>query len=110
MRSVYIAGRLSADTEEERRQNVHAAAALALEYLKEGWAYYCPHLQTDYIDRNFKHGFDYEKWFEADFYWISKCDRIAFLPNWETSKGARMEMALAKALGKEIVIYKEAGG
>lgn len=105
MKSVYISGPLTADTLEERLLNIHRAALLSLHYMKKGWAVYTPHLQSDYLDRKFDHGFGYEKWLENDFYWIEKCDRVAFLPNWETSKGARMEMAAARAAGKEILIH-----
>ena len=47
-----------------------------------------------------EHGFDLRTALKQDLSWI--CDHaegIALLPGWEESKGARAEVALAKALG-----------
>jgi hypothetical protein len=47
-----------------------------------------------------EHGFDLRTALKQDLSWI--CDHaegIALLPGWEASKGARAEVALAKALG-----------
>lgn len=54
--------------------------------------------------------YDDDTWFEA----MEKCmevvfaaDKIYFLPDWKSSKGATCEYYVAKALGKEIVFLEE---
>jgi len=47
-----------------------------------------------------EHGFDLRTALKQDLSWIcDHADGIALLPGWEESKGARAEVALAKALG-----------
>jgi hypothetical protein len=53
-------------------------------------------------------GLDLREALGADTAWISKeADAICMLPNWEYSKGARAENALANALGLEVILWKE---
>ena len=38
----------------------------------------------------------------VDLYMMIQCDHVLFLPNWETSRGARIEYRVAKFLGMEM--------
>lgn len=107
MKSAYIAGPYSAPTRDEEDYNIRNAALVAAEYYKNGYAVYCPHLQTSYIDRHFNDGqLDYEDWLARDIYWISKCDVVVFLPSWKNSRGAVIEHMVARGLGKEIHYWR----
>jgi len=104
IKSVYISGPYSAGTTALEDHNIRIAAKAAFRYYKKGYAVFCPHLQTSYIDRNFNCGeVEYEDWLAVDIYWLSKCDVIVFLPGWEKSRGARIERMAARGLGKKIV-------
>ena len=105
MRSIYIAGKYSAETEAGEDDNIRAAAAVAAQYLKDGWAVFCPHTMTQIIDREFNRPreMEWEDWLTADIHWISKCDAIHMLPGWRESKGARIEYLVAKGLGLRII-------
>jgi|SRR5690606_8900214 hypothetical protein len=56
-----------------------------------------------------EHGFSLRDALADDTWWICKeADAIAMLPGWEKSKGANAELALAKALGHEIIYLEDA--
>jgi hypothetical protein len=49
-------------------------------------------------------GFDLRKTLKADLCWITdNADAVAMLPNWEMSKGACAERAVALAIGAEVI-------
>lgn len=106
IKSAYIAGPYTASNPAEKDGNMHRAAEAAFYYHARGFAVYCPHLQTSYIDRHFNKGeVDYEDWMVNDIYWLEKCDIVVFLPGWESSRGASIEHMVAKGLGKAIQYY-----
>lgn len=46
---------------------------------------------------------DYQRFMREDLLWIvTECDAISLLPGWEGSSGARVERAVAEAIGLEI--------
>lgn len=45
----------------------------------------------------------YEEYLAGDLLAIDQCDGIATLPNWEQSRGARLEVAYAKAHGMKVM-------
>jgi len=49
----------------------------------------------------------WEDYMEKDIAELLRCDAIYMLDNWETSRGARCELALAKELGINIVYQQE---
>lgn len=117
MRSCYIAGPYTGQLNKfgvvdrlDEDINIYNAAKVAFEYYLKGYAVYCPHLQTSYIDRNFNDGeLDYEDWLAQDIYWINKCDVVVFLPGWKESRGAVIEHMVARGLGKEIHYWEASG-
>ena len=56
-----------------------------------------------------KHDHDksWESYMKEDIKALLDCDAIAMLPNYENSKGALIELNLAKSLGFEIIYLKE---
>jgi len=105
MKSVYISGPYSAPDREGEDQNIRYAAAAAAEYLRKGYAAFCPHTMTAQIDREFNGSklIGWDDWLTFDLYWLAKCDAIHMLPGWRESKGAMLEYMAAKALGLEIL-------
>ena len=49
-------------------------------------------------------GFTHEEYMHVCYAMIDVCDTVYFLDNWESSKGARLEMEYAKSKGKGILI------
>jgi len=52
-------------------------------------------------------GFDLKEALMWDLGAVSRCDAIFLLKGWEDSKGAQAELALAEALGKEVIFGYE---
>ena len=104
MKSAYVAGPYSGETKLEIAMNVERAAEQAAHLKKLGWAVFCPHLQSHYIDEllNDDKVLTYEDYLIEDLYWLKKCDAVFFLPGWENSYGAKLEHLTAKSEGKEI--------
>ena len=49
-------------------------------------------------------GFDLKEALMWDLRAVAECDAIFLLPGWENSKGAKAELALAEALGKDVIL------
>lgn len=102
---IYIAGPYTADTNQERDNNVHRARKVASNIWEAGHAAICPHLNNydmeyDFIDKSWQEIF--ACFLVGDFEIISRCDGIIMLPGWEDSKGACAEFIFAKWLGLPI--------
>ena len=100
---IYIAAPYSAETEEERKKNTEAVVDAALTLFKKGHFPYIPHL-THWVDKRAKETDvaikweDYIKWHRP---WLEACDAFLYLGS---SKGADLELQMAKDLGK-IIFY-----
>lgn len=106
MKRIYIAGPYSSpDGYEGEDKNTMVAAEVAADYLKNGWAVFCPHTMTRDIARNFARELTWEDWLTTDIAWLSMCDAIHMLPGWQDSKGASYEYMVARALG--LVVFGE---
>lgn len=98
---IYIAAPYSAETEEERTRNVQVAIDAAFVLFHKGHFPYIPHL-THWVDKRVKETKvamewkDYMKWHKS---WLETCDAFLYLNG---SKGADLELQIAKDLGKTI--------
>lgn len=104
MKSVYISGPYSGCTGTEEDANIFKAAKVAADYIKRGYAVFCPHTHSTLINREYNPDgmIDYDDWLTLDLYWLFRCDAVHMLPGWKNSKGAKVEYMVAKALGKLI--------
>ena len=95
---VYIAGPMSGIAE----FNFPAFRAAAQRWRDAGWEVVSPNELDEAID-----GFDatkdaampHEHYMRRDIPEVAKCDAIALLPGWETSKGANNEITVGKMCG-----------
>ena len=107
MKSVYISGPYTSTDPETVELNVRQAAMAAYEYMRKGWAVFCPHLQGHYIATELdeeKH-LNWDDWLTVDIYWLTKCDAIHMLPGWQLSQGAKIEHMAAIALGLSVFYW-----
>lgn len=105
MRQAYVAGSYSHPTEDGIRANIRAALGHAHALTAAGWMPVVPHTM----------GLHTATWAEA----MERCrslirsldprrDVLVTLPGWMNSKGAREEVALAKAIGLPVLTVYEA--
>ena len=98
---IYIAAPYSADTEEEQIKNTEVVIDAALTLFQKGHFPHIPHL-THWVDKRAKETKstmkyeDYMKWHRP---WLETCDAFLYL---NSSKGADLELQMAKDLGKTI--------
>jgi len=110
MKLIYVAGKYLDDYENPTRAGTDANIAIAEEHsiklIRKGWAVITPHKNTAGYER-YEDGdaITWQTWLDIDFEIVRRCDAIYMLPNWEISKGAKMELELAKELGLEIWGY-----
>ena len=98
---IYIAGPYTADTEEEIELNVQRAIDIGIEIILKGHIPYIPHL-THYIDKRAKEigiALTWNDYMAIDLSWLRECDALLFMGS---SKGANIELEIAKKLPKEI--------
>lgn len=86
---VYIAGPMTGKPELNFPAFERAAASLRA----SGYEVISPH------EVNPDKGMPWAACMRRDIPELCKCDAIALLPGWEESKGARLEMSIAQALG-----------
>jgi len=92
MKKVYISGRISGlDFNEAYR---HFASA-------ETWLIDQGHAPINPI--NLPRDMSYEEYMRLDILSLMSCDAIYMLDNYKASRGARLELSIAKAIGLEIV-------
>jgi len=67
--------------------NIRQAAEIAMQLWSLGIAVICPHTNTAHFDG----AADYEGFIEGDLVMVDRCDLMVMVPNWKTSKGAKIE-------------------
>ena len=94
MKKVYIAGKISGMEEEAFGLFVQAEILL----IKKGYEVVNP------MKLPHKHDKTWESYMKECLTEMMKCDLIYPLPNWNESKGAKIEMELARELGIKIIM------
>jgi hypothetical protein len=91
---IYIAGPISATTEEQTKFNVMEAMTAYLALIKKGHYPYCPHLCTyaDTFALQNNITITYDEWLKLDFSWLNVCDIMIVL---KASPGVKHEINYA---------------
>ena len=92
---VYIAGPFTASDPEEQERNVRAAVLEGERVRRLGHVPLVPHVAI-------LRGLDWSSAMQECLTMLSRCDSVCLMPNWASSKGARMERGNAEAWGLEI--------
>lgn len=102
---IYVAGPLSAATPELIKMHIEKADKITRELIVRGHFVFCPHTQSaSHFDDGRPEFMDYQwivEYHDIDG-WVSVCDAIYMLPDWEKSKGAVMEHEAAQRMGLEV--------
>jgi hypothetical protein len=98
---IYIAGRYTHTTEEERRQYVEAGKLAILQLMKKGHTPICTFSMTDGLEHN-NMGLHYDDFMNLSLEWLLNCQAVYMLEGWEQSNGARIERELAEKEGLPI--------
>jgi hypothetical protein len=88
MKKAYVAGPYKAPTYYQRRQNIAAAEAVAVELLRMGYAVFCPHRNYGGLDGVISE-FDF---LERDLAHLEDCQLVVVLPGYEASEGTKAEI------------------
>ncbi len=109
-KTIYISGIIGNGgkcTPEEILENVKAGEEIYGDLIDKGYAPFCPHLSY-YPDKRWneehKRHIDHPKWLQVDKQWVNRCKYFFYMDPiiYGESKGAKMELAWAKAWGKRI--------
>lgn len=94
-KNIYLSGKITGDPDFREKFKKKAE-----ELTKQGWRVYNPAVHPDM--------FTWEHFMELDLLALSKCDAIYLLDDWKDSRGAKVELAEAKRLGKRIIYGERA--
>lgn len=95
MKRVYVASAISAENLEKGLGNLRKGILAGVELLKRGYAPYIPHLNHQFNLIQDEH-IDVELYYSYDLEWLSVCECMLVLPNWENSRGVKAEIEFAK--------------
>lgn len=99
MKLAYISGKYSGDSIRDIVNNIREAEKVAIKYWQLGYAVICPHTNTALFDG----ALTWQQFLDGDLEMIKRCDTIVMMKDYENSKGAMLELTLAKELNKEII-------
>lgn len=100
MKTVYVAGAMSADNILTMLDNIHDGIKLGAELLKRGYAPFVPHMDVAYKLQN-GHNFDVplQYYYDYTMEFLKRCDVVVVCKNWVNSKGTLAEIDMAQRLG-----------
>ena len=81
---------------QNREKNITIANEHAIKLWHMGYAVICPHSNTAWYDDNKKVKIGFKEFIEGDLAFLNYVDCIFMLPNWNLSKGAKIEYAHAE--------------
>jgi hypothetical protein len=99
MKLIYVAGPYRGEGDNAVFLNILEARSCARLLWLKGWAVFCPHGNTIFMD-----GPDIpaQTFLDGDLEILRRCDAIFLTPRWELSKGARGERDFALATGTPV--------
>lgn len=102
MKMIYVSGKYTDDTPEKVNENIRMAALAAVALWRMGWGVFCPHTATAHLEF---FGIAYNDILHFDIQLIRSRFFYAMfmLPNWMYSKGAKLELEVAKEMGIQVV-------
>ena len=106
MKVAYIAGPYRGNTVNDIAENIARAREVALKYWGKGYAVFCPHMNTAFMDGACD---DDDKVFIVGGAEILKrCDVIVMMKDWAKSSGARDERTFARIHDIELIYEDDA--
>lgn len=94
----YISGKYSSSTSEETQGYVDHANDAGIRLLREGRVPIIPHVNFHFFPKDIT----YKQFMLADIEIMKRCDSLYMLNNFEDSRGAKIELWLAKRWNKKI--------
>ena len=89
---IYLAGSYSADNILGVLNNIKIGNKIAAKYIKDGYAVFSPFLDYQF---HFFEDLSITDYYEYSLAFLEVCDEMWVLPNWENSKGTKMEIEFA---------------
>ena len=94
---IFISGAYTGNTKEETAENIRIAKLYSCLLWGIGYTVICPHLNTAHFDTDCICG--YKDYISGDLEMMKRCDVLFQLPNWDYSRGARIEFFIAERRG-----------
>ena len=98
MIKVYVAGPYSADNVADVLSNIGRGEHMAALLFELGYAPFCPWHDKDFRIKRPDAKFRLNQYYEFSMEWLKVSDCVLVLPNWEESKGTKMEITEARLL------------
>ena len=98
---LYVSGPYSGDVD----RNIAQARQVAIALWEKGHAVIVPHLNTAHMDKDCKA--TYDQFLAGDLMMIARCDGMVMVPEWEFSKGAKIEYEYAESLKLPVWEYPD---
>ena len=103
MKSIYVIGKYRGKDKFEVVQNIKHAREVAELLWKQGWAVFCPHLNSAWMD-----GIVPDNAFlDGGLKFLEMCDAVCVCDGWEGSAGSLVELARATEQGKQILYERD---
>lgn len=98
---VYLAGPISTNAVGSIEENCRNATAVYLDLVAAGYIVYCPHIGHPFDDPRISE----DAWLALGLEFVKRSTHVVMLPNWQHSRGSRVEKDYAEMIGK--VVYED---